>query len=111
MAKKVTKRQTTKFSAKPADCEQPAETHGRNFWVMRVLPGERVVLGEMLPRFLMVVQNHGPGKIEIDVGSRKINVPTDHVRLIPTYDRIDVASVDVDKAAIMEFEFMPAAKY
>jgi hypothetical protein len=110
MPKATTKQQTKKPSAKPAGRGIPIETRDRNFYYQRLKPGERVTIGQNLPRGVMGVQNHGPGEIVFDGGyDKKINVPPDHVRLVPTADRIVVESVD-EIAAFIELEFMLVPK-
>ena len=95
--------------AKSAGREIPVTSGPRNFFVMRLQPGERVTVGEELPKGVMAIQSHGPGGILIDLGFRQINVPPDHVRIVPTWDRIALASVD-EKPAVVELEFMLAPK-
>ena len=63
MPKRTKKRQTKKSSAKSAGPGIPVPTRDRNFYAIRLQPGERVTIGEMLPKGVMGVQNHGGGRI------------------------------------------------
>jgi hypothetical protein len=88
----------------------PSTTRERKFWTMRVEPMERIMISKYLDRCLMVIQNHGPGKISVDNGN------LDRVELMPgkllvtaAGGQIDVESKD-ENSALIECEFTPTVK-
>jgi hypothetical protein len=108
---KIMKKNITKKSRKKTPHQEVTTiSRERKYWTMRVQPSERITLGENITQCLMIVQNHGPGKIEIEPGYGKpVVLLPDQVRLVSTFYNIFVESKDEDPALI-EFEFMPTER-
>jgi hypothetical protein len=88
------------------DQEAPSATRDRRFWTTRIEPGAPTVLGENIFFGTMVMQNHGPGTIVVNTGSRDpVELLPGRVRVMTTREKVDVATID-KKSALLEFEFM-----
>jgi hypothetical protein len=108
------KSKTTKKSQRELPGQEaPSATRDQKFWTMRIEPGAPTVIAERIaPRTMMIViQNHGPGKVVINTGYRDEvgEILPGRVRLMSINDKIHVETID-EKSALLEFEFMPTLK-
>jgi hypothetical protein len=108
-----TKNRKAKLAAAKKSQNKPmreSPTCARNFWVLRLEPMERLLLGSNLCPGVMIMRNHGPGEIAVDTyGTPNLTFPPGSVRLVRTYEYVELESID-DKWAAIEFEFAPTAK-
>jgi hypothetical protein len=97
--------------SKKSKSEQPhreasSTTRERRFWAMRVEPMERIAIAENITTCLMVIQNHGPGKIGVHAYGDQVELMPGKMRVIRAIDHIHVESKD-ENSALIELEFMP----
>ena len=99
-----------KVKKKPLVQEAPPEIPRGRFWMTRIEPGVTTVLGKDIWPGSMIVKNHGPGTIRVesgyDFGDSKLELLPGALRVIATYKKVDVATID-QNSALLEFEFMP----
>jgi hypothetical protein len=83
----------------------------RKFWTMRIVPKERQCVGENLGTGLMVLQNHGPGKVTIhtDNHNTQVDLCTGQVQLLHVWYNLHIESSE-DKFADVEFQYTPTSK-
>ena len=82
----------------------------RKFRTMRVEANERITIAEEAPPCLMVVKNHGPGKVKIETKYRNpVELLSGQLRLVQTFEHICIEAMDKN-SALLEVEFMPTAK-
>jgi hypothetical protein len=107
-----TKNKTKLAAAKKSQNRRPTcePTCARNFWALRLEPMERLLLASTLCPGVMIMRNHGPGEIMVDTyGTPQLTLPAGRLRLVRTFEYLEVESVD-EKWARVEFDFMPTAK-
>jgi hypothetical protein len=99
----------TKVQKKPLIQEATPEIPSGRFWMTRIEPGVPTVLGKDIWPGSMIVKNHGPGTIVVesgyDFGERHIELLPGALRVIATYKKVDVATID-ENSALLEFEYM-----
>jgi hypothetical protein len=100
----------TKKSQGVLDRNASSSMRDRRFWMMRIEPMEQVTISETLTPCLMVVQNHGPGKIRIDAGyGDQVDLMPGKVRITRALQLMRIGSKD-ENPAVIEFEVMPTIK-
>jgi hypothetical protein len=112
MKKRIEKKanKSKKSQNKHPDLGASAATCERKFWTMRVEPMEQITIAENVTSCLMVIQNHGPGKIGIHAGyGDQMELMPGKLRVTRAFDKIYVESND-GKSALIELEFMPTVK-
>jgi hypothetical protein len=105
--KKRTQTGSKSLRNNPSQIDLPPTTLRRKFWTMGVPAGERILLGR-LSSCLMVVKNHGPGKIVVD-----LDYPREGFEILPGYVRALTCEGPVHLKgpdagiALAEFRLMP----
>ncbi len=79
--------------------------------MMIVAPEEEVTVAEYTPTMLLIIQNHGPGKIKLNAGygDRMVDIMPGKVRVT---EALYYASVKNEGAepALIEMQFMPTVR-
>jgi len=72
---------------------------------------ERMTVAEFAPKMLLVIQNHGPGKIQLNAGygDRMVEIMPGKLRVTEALYQLDVKNED-DKPALIEMQFTPTVR-
>jgi hypothetical protein len=98
-----------KSKGKHSHQKTPSTEPERRFGTMRLERRERITVSEYLDRCLIVIQNHGPGKIGVDAGSGDLGeIMPGKLLAKSAAGRIDVESRD--DWAVIELRFIPTAQ-